>query len=310
MQCLNNLRQIALASLNYESANMKFPMATGLGVKAANNADHYSGFVAILPFLELKDHHDAITEGTSIDGVEYAPYPALYGDGFPMWKDELPILLCPSLETRIDDAAPTHYGFCIGDRARNITNPESIRAVFANAEPTGFNDLTDGSSNTIFFGEIGSVVDGANESPFATNQPNQLLENPGKCLDLVNRNRNGSWTFKKAVQLSLIGRGGHWADGRAGVALFNTILAPNSPGAAVDGTAGVDGIYSASGPHRSIVNVAFVDGSVHAIDSDIDAGDASHPTPTAREMAERAPTPYGVWGALGTSNTGEVVSDF
>ena len=76
---------------------------------------------------------------------------------------------------------------------------------------------------------------------------------------------------------------------------------------AVGGSVGVDGIYSASGPHQGGVNVALIDGSVHFVDEDIDAGDPTHPAPTEEEMESSQPSPYGVWGALGTINGNEVV---
>lgn len=61
-QCLNKLRQIGLAALNFESAHMTFPPATlGEGgnptrdeaVAAVNNHQGTSALVAILPFVEL-----------------------------------------------------------------------------------------------------------------------------------------------------------------------------------------------------------------------------------------------------------------
>ena len=41
-----------------------------------------------------------------------------------------------------------------------------------------------------------------------------------------------------------------------------------------------------------------------------DAGDSSLPTPTEEEMAASVPSPYGVWGALGTIDSGEVANEF
>ena len=171
---------------------------------------------------------------------------------------------------------------------------------------TGFNEIADGSTNTILFGEIYSNKE---QSPFAVNQPTALLEDPSECLELV-EGRHGDWTFKNGVSLSPIGRGGHWAEGRAGVALFNTILPPKSPSAAAVGSIGVDGIYSANGSHRHGLNVAFADGSVRFIEDGIDAGDSTHPTPTEEEMATGTPSPYGVWGALGTISGGEIAEEF
>ena len=61
-QCLNNLKQIGLAALNYESARMTFPPATlGEGgnptrdeaIEALNIHQGTSALVAIMPFIEL-----------------------------------------------------------------------------------------------------------------------------------------------------------------------------------------------------------------------------------------------------------------
>ena len=63
-QCLNKLKQIALAALNYETAYMSFPPATlGLGGNPTRDdawrvfPEHQgtSALVAILPFIELND---------------------------------------------------------------------------------------------------------------------------------------------------------------------------------------------------------------------------------------------------------------
>jgi prepilin-type processing-associated H-X9-DG protein len=309
---MNNLRQLALATLNYESANMKFPACTGIGRFGDDgSANQLGGFVAILPFLEQNDLYEQITQSTTIDGVEYPAFPPLHESNYKPWQARIPALLCPSLSDESQKFGMAHYGFCIGDRARNVASPSSLRGVFGGSLQSSFWEITDGSSNTICLGEIGSNVEGEFESPFAIDQPASLLEDPSQCQTLVNGDR-ASWTFRKGVALSTIGRGGHWADGRAGVALFNTILPPKSPSAAIKGSAGVDGIYSTTGPHPGTLNVALCDGSVHAISFDVDAGDSSKPTPTEDEMAAGAASPYGVWGALGSGNDGIVpdVSEF
>ena len=53
-----------------------------------------------------------------------------------------------------------------------------------------------------------------------------------------------------------------------------------------------------------------MDGSIAFIESKIDAGDSSTPAPTEEEMAAGIESPYGVWGALGTINGGETVTDY
>ncbi|QEG20777.1 DUF1559 domain-containing protein [Mariniblastus fucicola] len=309
-QCMNNLRMIALANLNYESAQMQFPAGTGIeSLQDVGSSGKLSGLVAILPFIEQNELYEQITKPSTIGGNTYPACPPLYDDGVPHWKVRVPEFYCPSVVVDDNRHLPSHYGLCIGDRARNIASSDSKRGAFNGAMQIDFDDVSDGSSNTIMAGEIGKHSGSMAEQPFAINQPSSILENPTECLTLIEDNGD-RWSFSPDIQLGQIGRGSHWADGRAGVALFNTILRPNSPSAAVNGSVGVDGIYSASGPHPGGVSVAFLDGSTHFIDSEIDAGNSSAPTPTAPQMAMNAPSPYGVWGSLGTINGGEVVGEY
>lgn len=307
-QCMNNLRQIGLATLNYESSYMEFPSAIGIeSLAGVGNSDQYSGFVALLPFIEQGDHYERITKGQTIEGVDDPACPPLYGSGTAVWEIPMPVFACPSVAVAEGGVAPIDFGFCIGDRARNIASPKSLRGFFVTSEPITFDDITDGSSNTILAGEIGSRKEDGQENDYAVNQPASILDDPSSCFGLT-KGKLTDWQFVKGVQLSPIGRGGHWADGRAGVALFSTILPPNSSSAAVNGSAGVDGIYSASGPHLGTINVVLGDGSTHSMNKEIDAGDSSSPTPTEEEIAARNPSPYGAWGRLGVINDGMVVN--
>jgi len=233
--CLNNLRQLALATLNYELAHMKFPACTGLpGHAGIGSADSLSGFVAILPFIEENDRYESITKSSVINGIGFPQFPPLHTDDYDPWETPMPFLICPSLAIESNTKAPTHYGHCIGDRARNISNPTCLRGPFAGSLQSSFGVISDGSSNTILLAEIGSNMEGETENQFAITQPAAVLESPEKCWGLVNGSAP-DWRFRKGVSLGPQGRGTHWADGRSGVALFNTILPPKSPSAAVKG---------------------------------------------------------------------------
>ena len=311
-QCMNNLRQIALATLNYESAHMKFPAATGMeAYEGIGSSGQINGLVAILPFMEEKHTHDAIVKHGRSTSDSSPAFPMLHDKDFEPWKVGVGTFRCPSLMKNDGDGlAQIHYGLCIGDRARNIATPENLRGGFAGSLRASFDDIVDGASNSIMIGEIGSNEYRGELNPYAVNQPSLLLTNPSKCFELIESDDPESWEYRGGVHLSPIGRGGHWADGRAGIALFNTILPPKSPSAAIKGSVGVDGIYSASGPHSKLVCVAFLDASAHSISIDISAGDSSSSTPTKQEIADKVPSPYGVWGALGTINGGDVANDY
>jgi len=222
-QCMNNLRQIALANLNFESANMQFPSCTGIAGVDVGSSNRMSGFVAILPMLEQTDLHVLISQPSEIDGIQYTAYPQLSTTGYTPWETRISVLLCPSLSVAGDGVAPIHYGYCIGDRARNVAAPESLRGGFGGSLQCTFSELTDGSSNTIIAAEIGSQIENADEHHYAINQPASILESPSECLTLISGSAD-RWSYSKGVALGAVGRGGHWADGRSGVALFNTIL--------------------------------------------------------------------------------------
>jgi hypothetical protein len=54
----------------------------------------------------------------------------------------------------------------------------------------------------------------------------------------------------------------------------------------------------------------MLDGSTHSIPETIDAGDSNAATLTPEQMAEAStPSPYGVWGALGSANGEDTVGD-
>lgn len=309
IMCRNNLRQIALAMTNYHSANQQFPAGTGYRYKSPiGSSDQLGAFVQLLPFLDEAETFEQITQGCTIRSTSYAPCPALDAAGFEPWEVQNPIFICNSVPEHDSRFAVTHYALCIGDRARNVASPESARGAFGGSIRISFDDIGDGASNTIMAAEIGARTDGTKKNLFAVNQPASILGSPVECFELIDSN-GANWQFNKRVSLSSIGRGGHWADGRVGPALFNTILPPNSPSVSV-GNIGTDGIYSASGPHKGGLNIVRLDGSVAFIDENIDAGDSSKPTLTEEEMATQLPSPYGAWGALGTINDGEVVDGY
>lgn len=169
-----------------------------------------------------------------------------------------------------------------------------------------FKDFTDGTSNTIAMGEIGTPSGLSVIGQFAIGQRSSMLSNPSMCLGVLAKPREKN--YPKGLPLGEPGRGGRWADGAAGFSLFNTVLPPNSPSCAVGGAHAVDGIYSVGSWHPGGAQVAMTDGSVRFISETIDAGDASRPPVTPEQLANGLiASPYGVWGAIGTSTGGEDV---
>ena len=87
------------------------------------------------------------------------------------------------------------------------------------------------------------------------------------------------------------------------------MLPPNSASCGI--SAENWGLISASSYHPAGVNVCMADGSVRFVNESIDAG---NPTATVQQSSTfgggnpqdyMGPSPYGVWGAMGTSRSGE-----
>lgn len=300
-QCLNNLRQIGLATLNYESAQMQFPSCVvssrQFGATGQESGHLMSGFIEILPQMEQGALYDTISNPLTVDGVEYPAMPAPWMDEYTAWREAPEAFHCPTATREGKSPGRTDYAFSIGDRARNIAQPKTHRGAFSPGLNTKFSDITDGSSNTVLFAEIGRLRSSSDDR-YAIHAPATILESPAEVTE----------TFEERpmkFELSTSSRGQRWADGRAGIALFNTILPTGSDSAAVGGDVHRDGIYSAGSLHPGTLAAVLCDGSTHSISIEIDTGDPTAPTPTEEDIANGTESPYGVWGALGTCNGGE-----
>ncbi|MCC9629787.1 DUF1559 domain-containing protein [Blastopirellula sp. JC732] len=321
MNCSNNLKQLALAIHNYHDTFRSFPAAIG-GTKLpddpmASNVGRLSGMVDLLPFLEQRNLHDQIRQPYSDSGKEFpAMGPAPWIADYPPWKLELDLLHCRSAERKEkNELGQTNYAFCIGDRTRNLHTSrvdlpqDTRRGVFGADRTIRFQNITDGTSNTIMLGEIGNREKTLIVGQYVTMSSGRLLENPSRSAQF--RLRDNSPYYADKFTLSDFGRGGRWADGSAGDSQFNTILPPNSPSCVVAAKEAGDGLYSLSGFHIKGAQVALADGSVRFIPEDIDCGDLTLPTPTQEELSQIGfESPYGVWGALGTANGGEVIGEY
>ena len=100
--------------------------------------------------------------------------------------------------------------------------------------------------------------------------------------------------------------GQYWA---AGAPFYSavTFMTPPNGASCGSGTPAPSnpGIFTPSSAHPGGVHAVFVDGSTKFLSDNINVGDqsAAAPQPTGESS-------YGVWGALGTSMSGEVVKQF
>lgn len=316
VSCANNLRQLVLAMHNYESSFNELPTAMGrLQLETPSThqgADRLSGLIPLLPYLEGGDLFEKITKPMG-GNTRFPSGPAPWESSYPPWQEEIYMFQCPSSHGNESEFGRTSYGFCIGDNARNIHDGSIARGVFAPGLKTTLEQISasDGTSNTIAMGELGSTEKTHVANWFAIKQSPTILDNPAECLNLMVSASKPK--YRDSVTTNRIGRGGCWADGAAGYSLFNTILPPGSPSAAVTTSPASNGIFSAGAKHSdgNLSNFCFADGSCHAISTTIDAGDPSKATLTLEQMQKNGfESPYGVWGALGSVNGGETIGEF
>lgn len=309
-QCVNNLKQLGVGLQNYHDVHNSFPFGKG-GTQPCKspwgNCYRVSGFIPLLPFIEQQATYTMIEAG----GNGYPPYgpPGWYG--WKNWNVQVPSLLCPS------DAHPaptpgavgqTNYAFSHGDSIANITfnqNPVSWnRGMFLENQTIKISMVTDGTSNTIAMSEhlranFGQGKGGPNVSvkEGMYNMLAGINTNPGLCLATA----VGPYYANPSQVKGYFGT--LWTDGETERCGFNTVLPPNSPSCSIPGNYccadSHGGLYTVSSNHPAGVNGLFVDGSVRFIGDGINTGNLAAPE------VSRGPSPYGVWGALGSRDGGE-----
>lgn len=306
--CANNLRQIAIASLNYETSLQElppaslFPKVASDGLTPLQNSEDLNGWSAqslLLPYMEqvnlssvinynigYKDH-PPITIGSSTEQI-----PSFRIDTY----------LCPSeiCDKRRDEGTdeenyPLSYGANVGDWFVYDPVARKIGAgVLGTNRSLNLSSVTDGTSNTLMFSEVKAY------NPYFRNANMQgEIELPQSADGLISLGGD----FKT--------NSGHteWVDGRAHQSGFTAAFTPNtqilftdSDGQVYDidwtnrqeGKGGLDDVYptyaavTSRSYHAGGVNGCRVDGSVHFVADQVDIQN---------------------WRALATRNGGELTID-
>ncbi len=183
---------------------------------------------------------------------------------------------------------------------------ESNRGFFWSRNKTSFAVCLDGLSNTIAMGEIATSL-GAKEVRADLSEAGavELLTNPKFCDSVIDPLRPQFFTGTATGQTDSSGRGYRWADFRLSYSSIQTIRPPNQMsctwgvGAVSDNGHALSTVGSR---HQGGAHVLMGDGSVKFITESIEAGNQSA-APAAPGLA----SPYGLWGALGTRASKEVI---
>lgn len=295
-QCTNNLKQIALATHNYESSMRRFPPNFCWNLVPGNKGGAWSGFARVLPYLEGSTIYQFIDFGQAYSNI-------LMPDGTKLMTRRIPELICA---TEINDIVkvdasnlpasyPVNYAWNLGPWFvfDPVKNKGGSGAFYPNGalSPKSF---TDGLSHTLMLSEVKAFTGLIRNTPTAMSAtpPSQ----PGDICSL-------GGTAKVGPRPSDNGAHGEWVDGKSFETGFTTTFVPNSfvscssVGAQYDldfisqSESGSTTIptYSAitsRSYHVDGVNAAMMDGSVRTISNQIDIG---------------------LWRALSTRDGGEIV---
>ena len=259
------------------------------------------------------------------------------------WVTELQALRCPSDPGRGAPAyGRTNYAVSLGDSyympngdfapwthedtTQDIGWPSgrgSLRGAFIPRTTTKFRDILDGLSNTVVAGEIATDL-GDNDvrtTPVSDqiNGATDLSNFPLSCRDGRDPLRPLFWQagLPKVADLhpgegSRWHRGYQWANAAAIFSGIHTVLPPNSEicmtndASAWSAPATERVMGTVSSRHPGGAHILMGDGAIKFITDSIEAGN-SNDEPVNPWNAQGVESPYGLWGALGTRASKEII---
>jgi prepilin-type N-terminal cleavage/methylation domain-containing protein/prepilin-type processing-associated H-X9-DG protein len=170
-QCLNNLKQISLAAINYHDTYQTFPALTYTARGSQRYTGYESPFIVLLPFLEQQSLYQQLYSLAQANNTAMGNDWTLIGTPGNPYSTPLAVLVCPSSgypspPTVVDSSYNLYVGL-----ASYLANYASYYAPLGpydgviypiqvsilggglSAPFVSLSAITDGSSNTILFGE-------------------------------------------------------------------------------------------------------------------------------------------------------------
>jgi prepilin-type N-terminal cleavage/methylation domain-containing protein/prepilin-type processing-associated H-X9-DG protein len=317
-QCINNLKQVGLGLMNYESAVGAFPWGE-VPHNYPGRLNVPSCLCLMLGQLEQQNLYNAYNFTSGVNGAGGWNYVPLDPLNSTVQSTKVAVFICPSDLDRINFSSRgsitpgnTNYQSNAGADAFSFltgtTSPGGPGStnIFSGPFPSysinvRIGDITDGTSNTIAFSELvkgtgalsggfdgvtpsSSFVNVKANASGASGNPNPQLDNQA-CVS------TGGITPGNVIAVTAgdwpIGAAWWW--GRSGQTRYNHVMGPNTFNCDFggDNSDSDDDAITASSHHPGGVNSLFCDGSVRFIKNSISLKS---------------------WWALSTKSGGEVLS--
>ncbi|TWT95513.1 DUF1559 domain-containing protein [Neorhodopirellula pilleata] len=294
------------------------------------NRVRLSMLVGITPFIEQQALWEAISNPQATGGYPaMGPTPDILA--YSPWATNIPGFRCPSDPgLGLPSLGRTNYAACVGDSIvelefgpwnayrTNQNNQEDARAAhrgfFRPYDDSFFRDCLDGLSNTIAAGEITTDIgdfdkrtvnwrDNGRQNPAV----GAIQNNPTACEGKILPDRPQFWDPAWCPDVNVTqGRGYKWADSQPIYTGVTTILPPNRELCGPYNAPGTKLVAPPSSRHQGGAHVLMGDGAVKFITDSIEAGN-SKAAMIRRTVQPGAESPYGLWGALGTRSSREVI---
>ena len=277
MQCLNNLRQLALAVSSFEGNYGYLPGGCGSPrpFDSQTSPGALSAQVMLLPYLEQTSVYQTIDMEET--GLDWYPYPKNVGkNGVAI--PSIAIFNCP------DDAivsAGTSYRFCVGT-GKFLNDGGAMSCICGMSEQglrriyrPGFSKIVDGLSNTALASE---TLQGDGDDSFFSNRRDSLrLLNPwpmATAFFMADSNAAAAICQSLSSEESaphVSNAGNTWALSGNAYTWYSHILPPNSSisDCTASGFTMSLGVVTARSLHRGGVNVAMADSSVRFTNNSI-----------------------------------------
>ena len=287
-QCKNNLRQLALGALNYESSKKAFPVGRRQGLKPggnpANADDYYRqwGHLSwILPFMEAGNAYSQIDydQPTTDSPAKLLSFDFFLCPTDP--EDRMNNDVCSNSNQWLNAGRTSYYGN--GGSQPGVTPPgqpspavENNNGMYVTNIAIKGSQVTDGLSHTALYAERvrgdgdKSLIEKTSDWFRLTTVPNQTgVGMYNACSSLNPGGSTGN------LQYPCGGR--NWVHGDYGTSRYTHVMPPNSQSCAQaagtmtaipvneEGTA-----TTASSNHSGGINLAIADASVHFVADGVD----------------------------------------